>query len=237
MLKGKTIIVIGATGGIGRVLARVFSREGANVVLSARTLEKLTALSSELSQNRTLVVQADASSSKDVLLLLQTTREKFGSVDAIIIAAGTWKQLNKDARLDDAISLAENHFRSLFLPTFVAGFAAQKFMREQGHGLIVSVSSHAAIRPELQGNLTYSPMKAASRQFMHSLYYELEDTGVRATDLMPAIVNTEEAAGILDTKEKREAAVQPEEIAAWIIEHFDDPKIPKEKLFDSSVIL
>ena len=165
------------------------------------------------------------------------TKEKFGDVDGIVISAGTWKQLSKDSPTDDAVVLAENHFRSIFLPSFVIGFVAQKFFRDQGHGLIVNISSHAALRPELEGNLTYGPMKAASHQFTLALKNELKGTGVRAVDIAPAIVNTDEAVGMLDTEDKRARAIQPEAIAQWIIDEFNNPNIVSTKLFKSDITI
>ncbi len=236
-LSGKTIIVIGATGGIGRVCSRVFSEVGANVVLSARNVEKLTAQLETLPSRRTLSVAADASNPADVERIFAEAKKRFGGVDAVLIAAGSWKQLSVDEPVSEAVALAEAHFHGLFLPSFVVGFVAQKFFREAGNGLIANISSHAAIRPELSGNLTYGPMKAAARQFMLELKHELFGAGVRVTDLEPAIVNTPEAAALLDTPEKRAQAVQPEEIAAWLIEHLDDPLIPETKLFDSTLVV
>jgi len=236
-LEGKNAVIIGASGGIGRVISRRLSEAGANLVLSARSEDKLQALRATLPADRTIIFPADASSPADMEKLFAHAHSTFGPVDLLVIAAGTWKQLGIDAEMSEAVSLAEHHFRSLFLPTFVAGFAVQKHMRREGHGLIVNISSHAAIRPHLSGNLTYGPMKAASRFFCHMLRDELKGTSVRVADIMPAIVNTEEAAELLNTEEKKAAAVQPESIAEWIIEHFDDPEIPAEKLFDSSVVL
>lgn len=236
-LRNKTIIVIGATGGIGRVCARVFSEAGANVVLSARGEEKLAVLQETLPSKRTLSVPADASNAADIERVFAESKKRFGGVDAVLIAAGSWKQLSIDASISDALALAENHFHGLFLPSFVVGYVAQKFFQEQGSGLVANISSHAAIRPELSGNLTYGPMKAASRHFMLALKHELFGAGVRVTDLEPAIVNTPEATALLDTPEKRAQAVQPEAIAVWLIEHFDDPLIPETQLFDSSLVV
>lgn len=234
---GKTIIVVGASGGIGSVCARTFAEAGARLVLSARTESKLIALAEMLPTKDVLIVPADASKAEDVKQLFERAKEHFGVVDGVLIAAGTWKRLGIDDSVQDAIALAESHFQGLFLPTLVVGQVAQQFFRKQGHGLIVNISSHAAVRTDLPGNLTYGPMKSAARHFMVSLVPELVRTGVRVTDIQPAIVNTPDAAALLDTPEKRAKAVQPEAIAEWIIENFDHPVISTEKLFPSDVVL
>lgn len=236
MLNNKVIIIIGATGGIGRVLSKRFVEAGATVVLSSRSEDKLRDLSEDVGE-KALPIQADASRLEDVEALFKKTQEHFGTIDAVVMTAGSWKRLTTDEPTSVAADLARSHFDALFLPSFVVGYIAQKFMREQGHGLIVNLSSHAAFRPELKGNLTYGPMKAASRHFILSLRHELEGTGVRLTDIEPAIVNTPDNSKLLDTPEKQAGAVQPEDIASWIIEHFDDPEIPATKLFDSKIVL
>jgi uncharacterized oxidoreductase len=158
-------------------------------------------------------------------------------VDAVVIAAGTWQRLSVNSPISVAAALADHHYQSLFKPTFVTGYLAQAFFREQGHGLLVNISSHAALRAELPGNLTYGSMKAAAHHFILALAHELQDSNIRVTDIAPAIVNTDEATDLLDTPEKQAQAVQPGDIAQWIIDNFDNPDIPTTKLFDSSLIL
>jgi short-subunit dehydrogenase involved in D-alanine esterification of teichoic acids len=83
-------------------------------------------------------------------------------------------------------------------------------------------------------------MKAASHALIYNLIHELKINkivNIKACDLMPAIVNTKEAAKWLDTAEKKAMAVQPEAIAAWIIENVDNDHIESEKLFLSKLVL
>ncbi|MBX4189464.1 SDR family NAD(P)-dependent oxidoreductase [Candidatus Parcubacteria bacterium] len=237
MLEGKTIIVIGATGGIGRVLSKAFVQARANVVLSARTEGKLEELIKDLGSEHAIKTRADATRPEEVEEVFAKAKAKFGSVDAVVISAGTWDRLSLGEPVANALELGKKHFEALFLPSFVVGYIAQKKFLEAGRGLIINISSHAALRPELKGNLTYGPMKAASHHFMLALRHELADTGVRVTDLAPAIVNTPEGASFLSTEEKRRQAVQPEEIANWIIENFDNPDIPDTKLFKCSLLV
>ncbi len=232
----KNIIVVGASGGIGSVLARVFCEHGHRVALAARGEEKLLALQAELGADKTIVVPADASKLADIENLFAKTNEAFGSVDVVVISAGTWKRLAIDDTAADAELLVREHFDKIFLPSFLIGFVAQQFFVNQGHGLIANISSHAAIRPDLPGNLTYGPLKAASRHYMHALRHELSGTNVRVTDIEPAIVDTKDTAALLG-EDRRSQAVQPETIANWILEHIDNPEIPESIVFTSSVEL
>jgi NAD(P)-dependent dehydrogenase (short-subunit alcohol dehydrogenase family) len=239
-LENKVIIVVGASGGIGSVLSREFHREGANVVLAARTKEKLLVLQRSLpAPEKTLVVPTDASNPADVTDLFRSAKEKYGRIDAVVISVGTWARLSIDDSVREAEDLLSAHFRGIFQPTFFVGFVAQQFFRKQGYGLIVNISSHAAIRPELKGNLSYGPMKGAAWHFLRGLMNEIKEPAVRIVDLKPAIVNTPDNAGLLNTPEKKAEAVQPETIAKWIMEHFDDPddQLPTSVEFSSRLEL
>lgn len=236
-LEGKVIVVFGASGGIGSALSHVFLAEGAHVVLSARTESKLLSLQQRLGQENTTVAPLDATDGTAVERLLADLKSAHGRVDAVVVTAGTWQRLSIDSSLSDALKLAPEHYKAIFLPSFVSGFVAQRFFRRQGDGLIVSISSHAAVRPELRGNLTYGPMKAAVRHLMFALREELKGTKVRVVDIQPAIVNTPDNQKLLDTDEKRQEAVQPEQIGRRIVNLFDDPNPPAEILLDSSVVL
>lgn len=232
-LKDKTIIIIGASGGIGSVLAREFSREGANITLVARNRENLEAAAEALEHDH-LIFPADATDPLQIENAFEQTKKKFGKVDAVVISAGSWKKLSIDSEVGDAVNQSNSLYQSIFLPTFVVGYIAQRIFREQGYGQIFNISSHAAVRPELPKNLAYGPMKAAARHFMLALSHE---ANVRVSDLQPAIVNTPDAAESLNTAEKRAQAVQPESIAQWIIENFENPELPTEKLFDSTLVV
>ncbi|HEY4515844.1 MAG TPA: SDR family oxidoreductase [Candidatus Paceibacterota bacterium] len=236
-LEGKTVIVVGATGGIGRVLSRVFHQLGANVVLAARGMDKLKLLEGELSSDRVLVVQADATQISDVRRLFQLAQDRFKEVHCVVISAGTWERLSLRNSVEEALESAEKLFRSIFLPSYVVGFMAQEFFRRQGFGLIANISSHAAIRPWLLGNLSYAAMKAAARQFILALRHELREMGVTVIDIQPAIVNTPEAADLLNTEVKKRKAVQPELIADLIASLIGRKRVPAEVLLDSKLKL
>ena len=239
-LNGKNILIVGASGGIGKPMSRRFYREGANLILSARDRVKLEAVAADFDPARVVVIPADASDPEQVMLLLGKAKERFHPIHAIIVSAGKWDRLSVDSSLAEAKRLVEAHYRGIFLPSFWVGWLGQKFLREQeGGGLLVNISSQAATRVDLPGNLTYAPFKAAAWVLMSSLMAEIKDPNVRIVDLKPAIVNTEEIRPKFKTPEDAAAAVQPEAIADWIIDHFDDSddQLPMSHEFPSSVTL
>lgn len=236
----KTFIIIGATGGIGSVLTTSFYKQGYNLVLSSRKLPDLEKLAYAMDESRVLVVAADATNPDDVERLYAEAKSKFGTIDAIVVSAGSWEQLSIDKPLKEASALADKHYQIFFKIPFNAVYGAQEVFRNQKGLLILNISSHAAVRFDLDGNMTYSPMKAASHALVYNLIHELKINNIvniKACDLMPAIVNTKEAAKWLDTAEKKAMAVQPEAIADWIIENVDNDHIESEKLFPSKLVL
>lgn len=235
-LKDKVVVVIGATGGIGAPLCHRFHQAGARLVLVSRTEEKLARLREELGSGA--IYTFDASNPQEVEEMFYHLRNVMGiKPDAVIITAGTHDSLSIDDTPAKALEMAQRHFHGIFLPSFVVGFMAQRFFRSNGGGLIVNISSHAAVRTDLPGNLSYAPMKAAAWSFMASLMNEIKDPTVRIVDLKPATVNTPGNSEWLDTPEKRATAVQPEAIADWIIEHFNDSNadLPTTVTFDAPV--
>ena len=91
-IKGKVVIVTGASSGIGEATARAFGREGAKVVLAARRMDKLQTVAQEInamgSGAETLVVEADLSKLEDIESLITQTQGKFGRVDVLVNNAG-----------------------------------------------------------------------------------------------------------------------------------------------------
>src|SRR5687768_16241440 len=91
-IKGKVVIVTGASSGIGEATAREFGREGAKVVLAARRVDRLEALAQEIhgmgTGAETLVMQADLSKLEDIQSLIHQTLDKFGRIDVLVNNAG-----------------------------------------------------------------------------------------------------------------------------------------------------
>jgi len=227
------VVVIGASGGIGSTLSRELYNAGHSVVLCARNKEKLDALAAGfVDKTRIHIVPADITVDSDIQNVLDSTFGAFNQLDVVVNTAGTWKKLDKDASLSDALTLVDSHFKELARSVFAIAHTTQLFFREHKlKGLMVNISSHAAYRPELEGNLSYGPSKAYARLLMRSYAIALSKKGIRFCDIAPAIINTPENSLFLNTPKKRSLAVQPKVIARWITAHLSDPKIPATKNF------
>ena len=259
MLNGKTVLIAGATGGIGAPICRVLHSRGANVVLFARRREKLDALHRELGDKGVLVVSGDACDPVAVRKALFETEKKFGRLDAVVIVVGTWGRLSTENSIEEAAESIDHLYKTILLPTVVMGQGALKDMLNQPAGSVIfHISSHASIRPYLKGNLSYGAVKAAAEAFFERVRREIGDSHVKIVDIRPATVNTVELPGALSKSSKAEEmrkkgatqekinewiaemcklAVQPEEIAAWIAENVGNKKVPSSMLFDSELVL
>jgi len=85
-IKNKVVIVTGASSGIGKAVAELFSRKGAKLVLAARSKDKLTKLSKQLPHS--LPIVADMTKEKDIKNMVKKAKDHFGRVDVLINNAG-----------------------------------------------------------------------------------------------------------------------------------------------------
>ncbi len=231
-LENKKFIITGGTGDLGIKFAEGIVAAGGKVALIARDQNKLNAARLELGEDNVFVVSADLSN----MAAVENAFRKIWRHFAAILSAGTHKPLHIDHSLAEAEQSEKDLHAGIFLPCYNAGEVTQKLFREQGYGWIVNISSHAAVRTDLEGNLSYASYKAASRAFILSLHHELnlnnKDNLVRVTDIQPSTVNTPGNKKWLPEVEQQQAAVQPEVMVEWFIQQFDNPEVRLEMPFD-----
>jgi 3-oxoacyl-[acyl-carrier protein] reductase len=192
-LQGRTAIVTGASRGIGRGIARVFSQAGANLVLMARGQEGLDAVAGELDGDRTLAVAGDVTSAYDLKRVVGVARERFGRLDVLVHNAGIYPE----SALDD-VSLEEWHevIDTNLTSTLLAVQACAPTMREQKQGRIVLVSSITGVRVGYPGLSAYSATKAGMLGFMRTVALELAPFGITINGVEPGSIRTEGLAGL-----------------------------------------
>lgn len=180
----KTLVITGASSGIGAATARAAAADGWNVVLAARTLDKLEALTEEIGADRALPVQVDVTEYADLERLVATAVDRFGQIDAVFANAGFGAARGFENETVD-------HWRDMVL-TNVLGCAMTiraalpQIRANSGHFILTG--SVAGTRA-LPGSL-YSSTKWAVHGMAESLRLELNGTGARTTLIAPGMVDT-----------------------------------------------
>jgi NAD(P)-dependent dehydrogenase (short-subunit alcohol dehydrogenase family) len=185
LLQGKTVIVTGVGGGLGRECVEGALREGANVVIAARTQETLDATASELDPGgeRLAARAADINDPEACAAVVDLARERFGSVDALIQVAAFEYVFGglHDTKLDDWRTAFETNVigaMTLLRPVALA-------MKEAGGGAVVLIGSQSMFKPSLP-QAGYAASKGALLSTMYYLADELGADNIRCNMVVPS---------------------------------------------------
>ncbi len=212
-LENRTAIVTGAGRGFGRAIALAFAREGANIVLAARTVSEIEAVAKEIEdlERNALVVPTDVSIKADVDAMVKQTLDRFGEVDILVNnagVAGTSPIMKITEELWDR-NIAVN-LKGVFLCTQ----AVFGHMCDRGFGHIVNISSLAGRRGSAKFG-AYCASKFGVSGFTQVTAAEGRPYGVKATLIEP---------GPADTKMRRDfhkdepsKLAQPEDVADLVM--------------------
>jgi len=189
-LKDKVAIVTGATKGIGLAIAEEYAKEGANVVLTGRSvgLGENAANDMRAQGHEALFVQCDVSQSDQVQRLVQKTVERFGRLDIMVSNAG----INNEAEFLDVTEADWDSVIAVNLKgVFLCGQTAAKQMVKQGQGgVIINMSSVMGVLG-LKNQVAYSASKGGINQLTKVMGLGLIDYGIRVNGIGPGAVNTE----------------------------------------------
>jgi short-subunit dehydrogenase len=183
----KTIVITGASAGVGAACARAFAVQKANLVLVARGQQGLDLIKEELStQNNVLTVVMDVSDTDQCLALFAKAELEFGSVDVLVNNAGMHSRGNLETVSPaDVGAMVDINIRA----PLMLSCAAIPYLRRAGGGGIVMVGSLAGMAP-LQGAATYSGTKAGLRAFTYALADEVQGTGIHVGLVSPGPIDT-----------------------------------------------
>lgn len=187
-LSHRTIVITGATSGIGEACAKLFAEHGAKLVLIGRRDDRLHALADSLPVDMALPVPLDVRDKNAVEQALGHLPPSFASVDGLINNAGLAKGVKalQDEPLEDLEQMIDTNVKGM---TYVTK-ALLPIMLELGKGHIVNIGSTAGTYP-YPGSHVYGGTKAFVKQFSLGLRADLLGTPIRVTNLEPAMTKTE----------------------------------------------
>lgn len=214
-IKGKIVVITGASSGLGEATAMHLSELGATVVLAARRAVRIQALADEITRNggKALAIITDVTNAEQVKALIDVVVKEYGRVDVLLNNAGLMPHSPLERlKIDEWNQMIDVNIKGVLY-----GIAAVlPYMKEQKSGHIINVSSVAGhtVRPS---GVVYSATKYAVRVISEGLRQEVKDYNLRTTIISPGAVATELPNSITE-----------EDVAKGIKDFYDQYAIPAD---------
>lgn len=187
-LSGKTVLVTGASQGLGRQFALTLAAAGASVSLAARQVDKLNALKDEITEagGTAHAVALDVTDPQSVQSAIEETESTLGPIDVVVNNAGiAIPKPFLEQSVEDYDRVLDTNLKGCFL----VAQAAAKGMVERGSGSIINIASVLGL--DVIGQLTtYSASKAGLIHLTKAMGLELARYGVRVNAIAPGYIET-----------------------------------------------
>lgn len=206
-LKGMVAVVSGASSGLGQQMALALARQGANLVILARRVERLEEFKPKLIEagaEKVLAIKCDVTSTEDINKAAEETEREFGKVDILLNCAGSSKDKGviemTDEEWDFTIATDET---SVFKMT--RAFA--KIMQKNKYGRIINIASMYGLVGNTEiHTVAYHASKGAVVNFTRAVAAELATDGITCNAICPGYFETELTKSVLDTPRFQEFA-------------------------------
>ncbi len=202
-LSGKVALITGGGTGIGRAIAVAFAREGANVALAGRRLEKLKEVAGEIKKQRgeAKAIECDVTRARDAQRAVQETAKQFGKLDVLVNNAGILSVATVDG-------ISETEWDRVMKVNvkgpFLLSRAALKEFRKAGGGAIVNIGSVLGL-VAMKDRAAYCASKGGVTLLTKAMALDHAHENVRVNCICPAIVETELVRGLFDSNEQGRA--------------------------------
>ena len=232
-LSGKVVAITGGARGIGKATASALAAKGCRIAIGDLDLELAEKTAAELGGGA-IAVQLDVTERDSFAAFLDEAEREVGPIDVLINNAGIMP-IGRFADEDDATArrMIDINLHGVIFGTKLA--LARMEPRNSGH--IVNIASQAG-KAGLPGGATYCATKHAVVGLSEAVAAELDGTNVEISVVMPAVVNTELAAGLKDVRGVKN--LEPEEVADAIVEALETNRfevwVPRSSAAISTVL-
>ena len=185
----KTILITGATSGIGLAAAKKLANSKNQLILCGRRQRKLDEISSELSKTSNILSLCfDVSEKNEVTKLLDNLPEEFSSIDILINNAGNAHGMDtiQDGSLEDWDNMIDSNVKGLL---YVSRIIIPKMIEKQS-GHIINIGSLAGREVYEKGNI-YCATKHAVNAISKAMRIDLNKTGIKVSEINPGLVETD----------------------------------------------
>lgn len=187
LLRGRTVMLSGATGAVGRALVTRLREVGAKLAIAVRKSREVDRLQAELADADVLVGLVEPRDGEAAAGFVKGASDSLGPIDAFVSTAGAFRsaEIGRDKAGDDLMLLEAN-----FLAVHNLVRAVVSPMKRRNTGSLVFTGADAVGSPA-PGMALYAASKAALHEYAHALAAELRGTGVRVAVVAPGVVDTE----------------------------------------------
>lgn len=205
-LRERVAVITGASSGLGKQMAKGFAKQGSNLVILARRMEKLEELKKELEQEGVVVlpIKCDVTSSEDIKNAAIISKEKFGKIDILVNCAGSSKDKSLLDMSDEEWDFTINtDLTSVFKVT--REFA--NIMKENNYGRIINIASmYGLVGNSKIPTIAYHSSKGGVVNFTRAAAAELAKYNITVNTICPGYFYTELTKEVLDTETFKEFA-------------------------------
>jgi len=189
-----TILITGGSAGIGFEMARLFSENGNQVIITGRNPERMAGAIARLKNTSAIV--SDVNDAEDVEKLIARLNKDFPTLNVLINNAGTANYYDMTVPDINAFGKASEEILTNYLSIIRLNERLLPLLTQQPEAAIVNVSSIVAFAARANSLPTYGASKAALHSYTNSLRIMMEGTPVKVFELMPPLVDTEFSAAI-----------------------------------------